>query len=204
MKILCYGDSNTWGHDPIDGSQLTMPWPVVLRTLLPEYEIISEGECGRNSGFGAGIAEKNGFVEFKLLLEKGITADLLIVMLGTNDTLKMFDADPEESAEVIRRYIRTWKSHVSGGKVLVISPVHIREYSLTHPVFGELYTDRSVEGSHRFAELYSTVAAEERAFFMDAAKYARASDIDGIHLDPAEHEKLARAVAGKILEIEKN
>lgn len=48
--ILCYGDSNTWGNVP--SSFLRYPrdvrWPAVLQNLLGEdYEVISEGLCGR-------------------------------------------------------------------------------------------------------------------------------------------------------------
>ena len=36
---------------------------------------------------------------------------------------------------------------------------------------------------------------------MNAAEYAKASDIDGIHMIPEEHKKLADAVYNKIKEI---
>ena len=42
-KILCFGDSNTWGHNPVDCSQLEKPWTVWLKNIVPEYEIVSDG-----------------------------------------------------------------------------------------------------------------------------------------------------------------
>jgi hypothetical protein len=38
MKILCYGDSNTWGFSPINGSRFPedIRWPGVLRRCLGE------------------------------------------------------------------------------------------------------------------------------------------------------------------------
>ena len=48
-KILCFGDSNTWGHNPIDCLQLEKPWTVWLKNIVPEYEIVSDGVCGSNN-----------------------------------------------------------------------------------------------------------------------------------------------------------
>ena len=42
---------------------------------------------------------------------------------------------------------------------------------------------------------------EEDTYFMNAADYAKASDIDGIHMVQEEHKKLANAFADKIKEI---
>ena len=50
--ILCYGDSNTWGWDPISESRFDkdVRWPGVLRKALgDDYEVISEGLPGRTT-----------------------------------------------------------------------------------------------------------------------------------------------------------
>lgn len=72
---------------------------------------------------------------------------------------------------------------------------------LTHPIFKELYSEKSIEKSTHFAEYISKLADEEDTYFMNAADYAKASDIDGIHMVPEEHKKLANAFADKIKEI---
>ena len=43
MRILCFGDSNTWGYTPGSGLRNPNRWTRVLKDLLPEYEIIEEG-----------------------------------------------------------------------------------------------------------------------------------------------------------------
>jgi lysophospholipase L1-like esterase len=51
-RILCYGDSNTWGYDPATQDRLDrdVRWPGVLRSALGEgYEIIEEGLGGRTT-----------------------------------------------------------------------------------------------------------------------------------------------------------
>ena len=51
--ILCYGDSNTWGWNPIGKSRFAkdVRWTGVLQQALEEsYEVISEGLPGRPYG----------------------------------------------------------------------------------------------------------------------------------------------------------
>ena len=50
--VLCYGDSNTWGYSPIDGTRYArdVRWPGVLRNELGEgYLVIEEGLNGRTT-----------------------------------------------------------------------------------------------------------------------------------------------------------
>ena len=56
-RILCYGDSNTWGHDPTKTDPATglycrypkdVRWTGVLQNLLGSgYTVIEEGQNGR-------------------------------------------------------------------------------------------------------------------------------------------------------------
>ena len=51
-RILCFGDSNTYGHSPKDASRLSKRWTKITENLLGEdYEIIEEGLCGRTTDF---------------------------------------------------------------------------------------------------------------------------------------------------------
>jgi lysophospholipase L1-like esterase len=195
-KILCFGDSNTWGHNPIDCSRLERPWPEVLREKLTQFEIIEDGLCTRTTKLDVpGENGKNGFTAFKKRIEDGETADLAIIMLGTNDTLNYFDCSPEESAEAIREYAREWKKAFPESELLIVSPIYIREQALAHPIFKTVYSESSIKKSHRFAECYKKVAEQEGLYFLDATAVAQASEIDGIHMVPEEHEKLAEAIA---------
>ena len=65
-KILCFGDSNTWGHNPVDCSQLEKPWTVWLKDLVPEYEIVPDGVCGRATTHYLENEDKtNGLKDFR-------------------------------------------------------------------------------------------------------------------------------------------
>lgn len=201
-KILCFGDSNTWGHDPIDCSRLERPWPKILRERLTDYEIIEDGVCGRTTVFDDPTCEgKNGIKAFEERINNTDGADLAIIMLGTNDTLNFYECDAMQSAEALRRFVKIWKSAFDNSKILVISPIEINERALNHSIFCELYSPSSIEKSKEFKKYYSKMADEEKVYFLNAADYAKASDIDGIHMTPEEHEKLADAVYKKIKDI---
>ena len=49
-RIICFGDSNTWGFDPGTGERYPedIRWPCVLDSLLGDgYQILEEGQNGR-------------------------------------------------------------------------------------------------------------------------------------------------------------
>ena len=126
--------------------------------------------------------------------------DLIIIMLGTNDQLNYFDCSAAETAEALRMFVTEYQDNNNDIKseMLVISPVYIRNFALEHPIFKELYNKKSIAESMLFAENISKIASQEGVHFIDAEQYASASDLDGIHMNPDEHKKLAYAIAKKI------
>ena len=52
--------------------------------------------------------------------------------------------------------------------------------------------------SKKLAKYYKQVADNFNCEFMDASLYAQASDIDAIHMDEKNHQKLAEAIYKKI------
>ena len=50
-RILCFGDSNTWGYAPKDGYRFdeNTRWTGLLQNALPDYKIIEEGLNGRTA-----------------------------------------------------------------------------------------------------------------------------------------------------------
>ena len=88
-RILCYGDSNTWGY--IAGSGKRYPhdvrWTgVVQRELGEGYQVLEEGLVGRTTVFDNPFAPWRNGIDYLmpcLITHKPI--DLIIVMLGSND-----------------------------------------------------------------------------------------------------------------------
>lgn len=204
-KILCFGDSNTWGHNPVDCSRLERRWTVMIDEMLPECEIIQDGRCGRSTKFDVpDMPDTNGLETFReRYLKNDIDVDLIIIMLGTNDLLNHFECPVKETADTLGTYIRECHEKYGTDKpqILLVSPILIRKEVLTNPIFREQYNESAVKKSEDFAKELSKTAKEEKVHFLDAAKFASASNIDGVHMDSGEHQKLANAICDKIKEI---
>ncbi len=61
------------------------------------------------------------------------------------------------------------------------------------------FTMEHIEMLRKFPEAYQRVADAMDCLFLNAAEYAAAPPIDGVHYDETQHRKLAEAVAEKIL-----
>ena len=208
-RILCYGDSNTFGHNPIDGSRLPrgQRWTGILADLLGDgYEILEEGLCSRTTVHECPDAEgMSGLPYLAPCLLSHRPVDLVILMLGTNDLQVPFSAIPltvARGAEALVRKIRaTLLPPEPQPQILLVSPILIGDVSV-NPVFGPLFGfERAQEYSRRLAPYYEDIAQRWGCAFLDAAKAASPSPIDGLHMDPSEHEKLARACAAQIREL---
>lgn len=209
--ILCYGDSNTWGYNPEDSSRYSADkrWPGILqKNLGNEYLVIENGIGGRssvwNDPFTPGLNGKDGLI-YALLSSRPI--DLIIVMLGTND-LKYTDAfNVARGQQALIRAIKGYHQSVrpitsifttKEPHILLISPPLLGEtLGSRHTI--EPYLNR--KESEKMAGYYEDIARAESCYFLDAAKYAVASDVDGMHLPVSEHYSLGVAVYEKVKEI---
>ncbi len=88
-RILCYGDSNTWGYDAAADDRFPeeVRWTGVLQQLLGEgFRVIEEGQPGRTTVWDDPIEEhRNGKTALYSVLESQSPVDLVVLMLGTND-----------------------------------------------------------------------------------------------------------------------
>ena len=107
-RILCYGDSNTWGYDPASGERFAadIRWTGVLRKVLASdrFEVIEEGLNGRTTVWDDPIeGQKNGRQYLIPCLESHRPLDLVVILLGTNDLKKRFSLS-------VPPWARTWRS----------------------------------------------------------------------------------------------
>ncbi|HMH70232.1 MAG TPA: hypothetical protein VK502_02440, partial [Candidatus Saccharimonadales bacterium] len=91
-RLLCYGDSNTWGqaqHQVGMSKRIASDrqWPQILQHLLfNECLIIQEGLGGRVAGdFDTEKSYYNGKTSYEVVLRSAAPVDLVIIALGTND-----------------------------------------------------------------------------------------------------------------------
>lgn len=207
MRILCMGDSNTWGHNPADGMRIVNRWPKVLQEMMPEHEIIEEGLNGRTViSPDYQKPERCGMSALKMLLMTHQPLDLVILMLGTNEFKREFNGKADYIAGGIREYIKIIRNPYQWEKypvpdILVISPVHLGDQIAQMRGPGGNFDADSLLQSRLLAGALAKVCDAYGAHFMDAADYAQASGIDGIHMDEENHRKLAAAVCEKIKEL---
>jgi lysophospholipase L1-like esterase len=205
-EILCYGDSNTWGFDPVTQGRFSPAerWTGVLaHELGPDFRVIEEGLSGRTTVWDDPIEgiHKNGRTYLLPCLESHQPLDLVILMLGTNDLKKRFSVsafDIAASAGQLVGIVQHSRSGIEGRtpKVLLIAPPPVGRLS----IYAEMFED-ALGKSSKFSEYYRLVALEYGCVFMDAGEFIRSSEIDGIHFEAGQHERLGQAVAGKVLGI---
>jgi lysophospholipase L1-like esterase len=205
-RILCYGDSNTWGKDPETGLRYPkhIRWTGVLAEHLgKEYEIIEEGLISRTTVIDDPIegAHKNGHHYLLPCLESHAPLDLVLLMLGTSDLKKRFSlsaADIAKGIEILIDTIQKTSTNPLGmaPEVLLLSP----------PPFGEGIEEvERYQGAKKqeelLAPLYKQVAEKKSCFFLETKKYIAVTSKDHLHLDAANHKKLAIATAAMISKI---
>lgn len=198
-KILCFGDSNTWGYIPTAGEEdLRYPpkvrWTGRLQAHFPQCVILEEGLNSRTTNLDDPDAlGKNGLQALPAILRQHSAVDLLILMLGTNDLKKKFQRPPEAVAEGIASLVRCARER-GVGPILVVSPPIPKLKSIY-----EAYRYPELESKAReLAPLYQKVAEQHGTFYLNAAEVLSSSDADGAHLDPEEHEKWASVLEGFI------
>jgi len=221
-RILCFGDSNTWGFMP-DGQPkdlshvLRFPyeerWTGILQGLLgSDYRVIEEGLNGRTTAWDDPVAPyRNGAKYLDACIETHAPLDLIMIMLGTNDLKPRIAGRAYDSAEGVGVLIKIilnnklqstncGRNGVTTPKILVASPVAVGSHIEKVPFADEFGGLRSREESLKAPAYLSVVAKSHGCEFIDAAKYAK-TGADAIHLDTESHRKFAKALAARIKKI---
>lgn len=212
-RILCYGDSNTWGHDPENGARRVSDecrWGQVLSQKLGlEYCVIEEGLCGRRTaGDGVlGLPENrawDGYEYFLPCIRSHVPLELVIIMLGTNDMQIPFDLQPEYTGEMLGKYIEAVEEvarlrDIETPPILLISPIAIDPAITENETFNELFGAQSLLKSARLAGIIEAVAKKYNVHYLKAEDYARASKADGLHMNSENHKLLGEAVYQKVI-----
>lgn len=207
-NILCYGDSNTWGADPLwdrQGVSQRIPgdqrWTGVLQQKLGDgFRVYECGLNNRNTAFEDTIVpDCNGLKALPGVLNMTRPLDLVIFMLGTNDVKRRFNAGPADSAKAmealvdcVRRIDCGYALGVSP-KILIVAPAPLIEDVLTKE-WGEYFGMDGIEKSRRLASYYAATAKKLGCAFLDAAEFAHVHPQDGVHLDAENHRRLAEGM----------
>ena len=193
--ILAFGDSLTYGANPIPGGARHAyedRWPTALeRGLNGAARVIAEGLGGRTTvhddHFTA--ADRNGARVLPTLLASHSPLDLVVIMLGTNDLKPFLGRTAFEASKGVGRLIEIIRAHAAAEgeaapKIVIVAPPPLCETD--HPeMLVHFGGDAVIAESRRFPEWYRRRAAEYGVGFFDAGTIATADSHDGVHLDPA-------------------
>lgn len=181
MKILCFGDSNTYGYDPRSFFGEPYPpehrWPDLLSEKL-NCTVINEGENGRE------IPKREGeLARFDRMLSSHHPIDLLIVMLGTNDLLQgnSITGIIEHMAAFLGRI------HLEPNRILLIAPPPLKQ--------GAWVQDPAlVKVSHDLSNAYRALAQRLGVRFADAGSWGISIAFDGVHFTEEGHSAFAEGL----------
>jgi len=197
-EILCYGDSNTWGYDPVTKERFDRDerWTGILQNMLgPDYHIIEEGLSGRTTVWDDPIeGYKSGKTYLIPCLETHKPLDLVIIMLGTNDLKKRFSVSAYDIAGGAGVLVDIVNKSAAGRmgktpKVLLLAPPPLGKLA----EFAEMF-EGGAEKSRRLSQHYRNIAQQCGCEFFDTSTVIRSSDVDGVHLEKGDHEALGKAV----------
>ncbi|MGL4311645.1 MAG: SGNH/GDSL hydrolase family protein [Paracoccaceae bacterium] len=199
--ILAFGDSLTWGADPVTGLRHpdSAQWPRVLEAGLTDARVHADGVGGRTTcrDDDAGAACRNGAKALPVALSAQMPLDLVILMLGTNDLKAVHGARAVSAQAGIRRLAEIvelfpYKPRPARPGLLIVAP----------PACGpNAAGGRIVSESELLAPLYRALAAELGCGFFDAGTVARASDEDGVHLDAENTAAIGHALIAPVMQM---
>lgn len=178
MKIICFGDSNTWGYDP--RSFIGERYPKDVRwtgrlSAVPGLEVVNCGVNGRTipntpARVGAACAE----------MGRHLNADILLIMLGGNDLLCDSNFRAVDVAERMERFLSDALPQLRPGRTLLISPPPMRPGAW-------VAEERLVTESEWLGACLERTAEKLGLDFADAAAWAPELCFDGVHLTEAGH-----------------
>lgn len=196
-RILCYGDSNTWGYDAYTDGRFpeSVRYTGQLASILgEEYTVIEEGLCGRTTVFEDPLNEgMSGLSYLYPCMMSHSPLDLLIVMLGTNDCKARFSLTPRNIACGMKRLlvkaqqIPAWRERP---QILLVAPGSIEPECEQSSVAEEMGI--CSERSRGLAKEYRNIARELQVDFLNAGEFVKMNTLDYMHLDEQSHGILAQ------------
>jgi len=170
VRILCFGDSNTYGYDPRgffgDRYGAGDRW-VDLLANQTGYELINAGANGRE------IPR----IPYALrLLKEHAPVDVFLVMLGTNDLLQ--GATAKEAADRLEAFLNQLLPHCK--QILLVAPPPMKRGAWVP-------TDELVSESINLASEYQLLTEKLNISFVDTREWNIELTFDGVHFTEEGH-----------------
>ena len=180
MKVLCYGDSNTYGYDPRgyfgDRYPKESRWVDILMQKS-KWQIQNESQNGREIPISPFQYQRAG----EQLAQS--PPDIFAIMLGTNDLLRGYSAvEACSRMEAFLRYIQP-----RCGQLLLIAPPPMKR--------GAWVTEESlIAESVKLAEAYQALSQKLDIAFVNAGQWNVDLTFDGVHFTEEGHRAFAEGL----------
>ena len=180
-KILCYGDSNTYGYDARSPFGDRFPdeycWPYRLGRALDAVTVNAgmNGRCIPRSDYAIAVELAS--------VKRALPCDLIIVMLGSNDILSDVCSSAGEIAEKMKAFLYAFTRAAPDAAFLLIAPPEIA------------FSPEMRSCSVQLSLCYKALAREMGILFADAGEWALPLAWDGVHFTAEGHRIFAERTA---------
>lgn len=213
LKIVIFGDSNTWGFDPATGLRQPGCFTSLMAKAHPEWEIAVNGLNGRlmytDDPY---FKDLDGASQLARFLDQQVPYNLLVIALGANDARRMFHASLASWSQAFGKLAEiavkaNKKAFQSIGQSCLAPILFVQP-----PAFGlngyvpgaESYGDSGRKILAQCGMVMSRIAAENGCYFLDVqSQEIQGASLDGIHLDSHSHARMADILANWIEQAEK-
>ena len=194
-KVLCFGDSNTYGYNPKSGNRYPkdMRWTGVLQLSRPDLKIIEAG-CNNRTGFVDNPAGTN-FTGYKVLPSLiSCSPDILIIAIGINDLQSQYNVTLDNFRCGIEQMLIQVRQILPTSAIIILAPTVITP-DILRSNFASLFDQKSVEKSSFLPQIYKEIAHLHACTFLDLNTIIQPSAIDGLHYSEYSHTIIAQAVS---------
>lgn len=199
IKILCYGDSNTWGY--ISGSDHQRyneneRWTKLLQKKLgSDYEVVEEGLNSRtlfSDDVRPGKEGRNGFTYLKPCLDTHDRIDIVVLMLGTNELKYTFNNSANDIVNMVDKYVKFIENNKSqidkSTPKIIISGLPLVNENTEYCNKENKYKGAS-EKSKELNKLYKSYCQNNNVLYVDNDDLK--TGVDGVHMTLQSHMLLA-------------
>ena len=205
-RILCYGDSNTWGYisgtDHLRYAENKRWTGLLAKKLGRKYQVIEEGLNSRtlySVDKRPGREGRVGFDYLKPCLDTHDKIDCFVLMLGTNE----FKADYNNTAEQISamlikfiEYIKNYKSQIDKtAPKLILSGVALVNENTEYAKKDGMYNG-ATEKSVNLNVLMKKYCQENGVTYIDNTDLE--VGVDGVHFTEQSHKILAQRIYERV------
>ena len=193
-KILCFGDSNTYGFIPQSGLRydINTRWTGILQTLCNNEFEITEAGCNNRTAFidnPAGI-NQTGYKTLPEYLKTNFF-DIIILAIGINDLQRFFNPTLNEFKQGMEKLIQITKNLSPKSKIILICPSKLNLAGINNGIFSYQFDKISVEKSGKLSPIYKSLAEKYKCHFIDLNNIVEVSPLDGLHFSPKSHKTIA-------------